>query len=271
MALSDQDRLILRELGRVQAAQGFGSRFFWMGLGLTAALTVSGIWLLCIRELNHLDMSLLLFHLLGGFPFVVPVAMFLRRHVRYARVIEGAGFKSLGWVTNLCLLLTLVSGVWLVFRGITGIWWLWLAHVVLSLVGAVGLVVYIGWVLRVFRTTLPATDRAMRFYRLTTSRLGRRVVAIFVATLAATGLGAWAYVEPDKAIEVADYDYSKEGEATGASTTPSSSCAPRAAASRAATPSPCASGRTPSTTSPPRPCSRRSRGCSWKRPARASS
>ena len=60
MGLSDRNRNVLRELGRVQAARGFSSKFFWMGLGLTAALTVSGVYLLLIREMNHTDMSLLL-------------------------------------------------------------------------------------------------------------------------------------------------------------------------------------------------------------------
>lgn len=209
MGLSDKDRQVLRELGKVQAARGFQSRFFWMGLGLTAALTVSGVYLLFIRELNHLDMSLLLFHVLGGFLMIVPVVMFLKRHVRYALVIEGRSFNVLGWVTNLSLLVTFISGVWLVFRGITGVYWLWLSHVVLSLVGAVGLVAYIGWVLRVFRDALPSTARATRFYNLTTGRLGTRIMALFVGSMVVTGLGAWAYLEPDKEILVPDYDYSR--------------------------------------------------------------
>ncbi len=213
MGLSDKDRQVLRELGRVQAAKGFQSRFFWMGLGLTAALTVTGIYLLCIRTLTHVDMSLLLFHILGGFPFVIPVVMFLKRHVRYAQVIEKRGFNVLGWVTNISLVIALITGIWLVFRGITGVYWLWLSHVVISLVGAAGLVLYIGWVLRVFKLALPATARAMRFYRLTTSRLGKRVLALFVASFVVSGLGAWAYVEPDKEIEVPDYNYSKPDEA----------------------------------------------------------
>ncbi len=212
MGLSDRNRNVLRELGRVQAARGFSSKFFWMGLGLTAALTVSGVYLLLIREMNHTDMSLLLFHILGGFPFVIPVVMFLKRHVRYARVIEGGSFDALGWITNIALVLTLVSGIWLTFRGITGVYWLWLSHVVISLIGVAGLVWYIGWVLKVFKVALPDTARASRFYRMTTSKLGRRIAAVFVASLVASGLGAWAYVEPDKAIEVPDYNYSKEGE-----------------------------------------------------------
>jgi PAS domain-containing protein len=213
MRLSDKDRRVLRELGKVQAARGFQSKFFWMGLGLTATLTASGIYLLCIRQLNHLDMSLLLFHILGGFPFVIPVVMFMKRHGNYARVIDKSSFNILGWVTNLSLLVALISGIWLVFRGISGVYWLWLSHVIVSLVGAAALTLYIAWILRIFKTALPSTDRAMRFYRMTTNRLGTRIVALFVASFVVTGVGAWAYIEPDKSIEVPDYDYSKEGDA----------------------------------------------------------
>jgi hypothetical protein len=208
MGISDKDKNVLRELGKVQAARGFSSKFFWMGLGLTAALTVSGLYLLFVREMSHADMSLLLFHILGGFPFVIPVVMFLKRHVRYAQVIEGRTFNGVGWATNLSLVATLVTGIWLTFRGITGVYWLWLSHVVVSLVGAVGLAIYIGWVLRVFKVALPSTARATRFYRLTTGKLGRRIMAVFVGSLLISGLGAWAYVEPVKEIEVPDYDYS---------------------------------------------------------------
>jgi len=212
VGLSDKDRQVLRELGKVQAARGFSSKFFWMGLGLTAALTVTGVYLLFVREMNHTDMSLLLFHILGGFPFVIPVVMFLKRHVRYAKVIEGRAFNAVGWTTNIALVVTLVTGIWLTFRGITGVYWLWLSHVIISLVGAAGLVLYIGWVLRVFKVALPSTARATRFYRMTTSKLGRRITAVFAASLVVSGLGAWAYVEPVKEIEVPDYNYSKADE-----------------------------------------------------------
>jgi len=212
MLNTEVPRRIVRELGRVSGGRNFDSTFFWAGLALTAALTVSGVWLVFVDELNHVEMSLLLFHILGGFLFAVPCVMLTRRHVRYAAVFARAAFSWLGWGTILAFVVTFGTGIWLTFRGVTGVYWLWLIHVVVSLVAAVGIVAYVAWILRAFQDALPATAKAKRFLRSTLSRLGVRIGALATAILAACGLGAWVYREPPKDLEVEGYVYVRPGE-----------------------------------------------------------
>ncbi|MCP4808461.1 MAG: hypothetical protein GY913_05870 [Proteobacteria bacterium] len=201
------DRRLLRELGRVQSGRGFESAAFWIGLALTGLLTLSGAYLFFVEDLTHLDMSLLLAHILGGFPFVVPVVMLAKRHVRYASIMRSTPFGVLGWVTVAFMAFALGTGVWLTFYGVTGQYPLWLGHVVISLASAVGLAVYIGWVLRAFKIHLPATERAMRFFWRTTRSLGGKVAVLLSFLICVCGAVAWAYVEPPVDIEVPDYVY----------------------------------------------------------------
>ncbi|MAE71076.1 MAG: hypothetical protein CME06_11490 [Gemmatimonadetes bacterium] len=200
-------RAFLREMGRIETRAGFESSAFWIGLALSLALTTTGIYLLCIDDLDHFDMSLLLFHDLGGFLFAVPCVMLWKRHVRYRKIFERADFSALGNATIATMLITLATGVWIVFRGITGVYWLWLTHVIVSLVAATGLTIYVCIALRTFKTSLPATPKAGRFYRRSFNRFAVRIGAGAAATFMVCAAGAWVYLEPSREIEVPDYTY----------------------------------------------------------------
>jgi len=212
VALSEDKKQILRELGRVQSGRGFEERSFWLGLGLTIALTVTGLWLFFVDRMDHVDMSLLLFHIVGGFPFLIPCVMLAKRHRRYVEIIRSKRFATGGWITTVVMALTFVSGVWLTFRGVTGIYWLWLLHVVVSLAAVFGLGWYIRSILGTFQVHLPQTQRASGFFRDMLGMLSKRVSAIAVMALCLTVLGAMAYTEPDRMIEVPDYVEVVEGD-----------------------------------------------------------
>ena len=125
----------VREAMRIERRNDWESKYFWLGLALVVVESFGGLYLLFIDDLTHLDMTLLLFHILAGFPFVFPCMMFWRRHRRYAPIVERPGFTWLGWSCVLSMAFALISGIWLTFRGISGIYWLWLSHTVVSLYG----------------------------------------------------------------------------------------------------------------------------------------
>lgn len=212
MKLSEERKRILRELGRIRSGRGFEESAFWLGLGLTIALTVSGVWLFFVDALEHVDHAMLLFHIIGGFPFVVPVVMLAMRHRRYTEIIGGKGFAWGGWATAFTMAVTFISGVWLVFRGVTGVYWLWFSHALVSVVAVVGLVWYIIKILAVFKKNLPDNDRANSFFRALFNMLSKRVGAIAVMALSLVVALGMVYTEPDHQIEVPDYTYVSEGE-----------------------------------------------------------
>lgn len=201
------DKRLLRELGRVSSGRGFESSFFWMGLALTAVLTFTGVWLFFVEDLDHFDMSLLLIHIVGGLPFFIPAVMLAKRHIRYASIMERKLFTLLGWFTVFGLSAAFVTGILLTFYGVTGMYWVWVGHAVLSIAGALAMFTYISWVLKAFRLNLPSTERAMRFFWQVTREFSFRVTTLAVLLVIASGVGAWMYTEPPRDIEVPDYQY----------------------------------------------------------------
>ena len=198
----------IAEAQRLERGSGWESRYFWLGLSLTAAETVTGLYLLCIDDLTHLDMSLLLFHILAGFPFVLPCIMFWRRHARYAPLVGRSGFAWLGWSCVLAMVFTLISGVWLTFRGITGIYWLWLTHTIVSLYGAAALILYVALTVKIWLGELPVDSKARVFFVGLLRRISWKTAIGTAVFLLACGGFALAYQEPEPDREVADYAYS---------------------------------------------------------------
>ncbi len=88
------------------------------------------------------------------------------------------------------MLITLATGVWIVFRGITGVYWLWLTHVIVSLVAAAWLTIYVYIALRTFKTSLPATPKAGRFYRRSFNRFAVRIGTGTAASFMVCATGA---------------------------------------------------------------------------------
>ena len=207
------DKRLLRELGRVSSGRGFGSSFFWMGLALTGVLTFTGAWLFFVEDLDHFDMSLLLVHILGGFPFFIPCVMLAKRHYRYASIMGKRRFAALGWFTVVALSFAFGTGVFLTFVGVTGQYWIWLGHAVVGVLGAVAMFVYIAWVLKAFKINLPSTERAMRFFWQVTREFSFRVATLAVLLVIASGAGAWYYQEPPRDLSVPDYEYVAEDDA----------------------------------------------------------
>jgi len=207
------DKRLLRELGRVSSSRGFEASFFWMGLALTAVLAFTGAWLFFVEDLDHFDMSLLLVHILGGFPFFIPCVMLAKRHWRYASIMGKRRFTALGWFAVVALAFAFGSGVFLTLYGVTGQYWMWLSHALVSVLGAVALGSYVLWVLKAFKFHLPSTERALRFFWQVTREFSFRVGTLAILLIIASGAGAWFYAEPARDIEVPDYEYAADGDA----------------------------------------------------------
>ena len=198
----------VREAMRIERGNDWESKCFWLGLALTVVESLGGLYLLFIDDLTHLDMTLLLFHILAGFPFVFPCIMFWRRHRRYAPIVERSCYNWLGWSCVVSMLFALISGIWLTFRGISGIYWLWLSHTVISLYGFAALGLYIFLTVKLWMGEMVGKPKAQAFLGRTLWKIGAKVAVGSVVLVAANIAYAAFYEEPPVDRVVEGYSYS---------------------------------------------------------------
>ncbi|MAE69222.1 MAG: hypothetical protein CME06_02005 [Gemmatimonadetes bacterium] len=192
---------------RIERGENWESKYFWLGLAFTIVESLVGLYLLFIDELTHLDMTLLLFHILAGFPFVLPCIMFWRRHRRYVSIVDRPGYAWFGWSCVLSLVFAFISGAWLTFRGITGIRWLWLSHTVISLYGVAAMALYAFVTVRLWMGELDTKPSAQAYLRQSLWRIGARVGVGAVVLVAVSAAFSTLYEEPPVDRIVGGYSY----------------------------------------------------------------
>lgn len=164
------------------------SRFFVFGLALIIFLSITGLLLFFTEDLETFDMFILLAHSGLGFLFFIPCIMMYKRHAKYQHLMSHRGYWYLGYALNTLMWLTLLSGIYVFFFGVTGERIMWWAHIVVSVSVTVFLATYIFFALR-FISRGMHPKHVHKFYKVVYQSIaifGFALLSLFLASFVAS-------------------------------------------------------------------------------------
>lgn len=193
----------LNELKKQELKKDWKSTAYQYGIGLIVFEFISGTVLILNKNLQWFEQFLLLFHMLLGFLLIISIVAFYLRLKLYLKVWNGKGFSLLGWATLVSFLISFMTGAVLFFTGITGLYGLWLVHVVSSYLFSAAFLWFVGAVI-VFSAKESGARQRRAFLKMLRF-ISLRIAFIFALVWSASYLWAKSFSIPKLTVTVGNY------------------------------------------------------------------